>query len=86
MKSIRTLSLVAASAALTLSLTAADPAKAEPLSYGHKDFVPTPEQPVYFRQTHGNYPGATPPLEWWEGTPTTKKVKVGDSGPVNRDV
>jgi hypothetical protein len=47
---------------------------AEPLPYGHKDFVPTPEQPVYFRQTYGNYPGATPPLEWWEGTPTTKKV------------
>ena len=47
---------------------------AEPLPYGHKDFVPTPERPVYFRQTYGNYPGATPPLEWWDGTPTTRKV------------
>ena len=47
---------------------------AEPLPYGHKDFVPTPEHPVYFRQTCGDYPGATPPLEWWEGTPTNKKV------------
>jgi hypothetical protein len=49
---------------------------AEPLPYGHKDFVPTPERPVYFRQTYGDYPGATPPLEWWEGTPTTRKGKI----------
>ena len=47
---------------------------AEPLPYGHSDFVPTPERPVYFRQTYGDYPGATPPLKWWEGTPTIKKV------------
>ena len=43
--------------------------------YGAADFVPTPEMPVYFRPNNGHYPGATPPLEWWEGTPTTRKVK-----------
>ena len=69
MKSIGLLSLMAAAVTLTVSLTAADSAKVEPLPYGHKDFVPTPERPVYFRQTCGYYPGATPPLEWWEGTP-----------------
>ena len=58
-------------------------AVAKDVPYGHKDFVPTPERPVYFRQTYGYYPGATPPLEWWEGTPTTKKVKVaGNPKPV----
>ena len=67
-----------------LALCLAVPAAfaAEPLPYGHKDpvpeqarygaegFVPTSERPVYFRQTFGDYPGATPPLEWWKGTPT----------------
>ena len=48
----------------------------EQARYGAEGFVPTPEQPVYFRQTYGYYPGATPPLEWWEGTPTTRKGKV----------
>ena len=48
---------------------------AEPLPYGRSNFVPTPERPVYFRQNNACYPGATPPLEWWDGTPTTRKVK-----------
>jgi hypothetical protein len=74
---------VAAVAALTVSLSATDSAKAEPLPYAYPDFMPTPDRPVYFRQTCGYYPGATPPLEWWEGTPTTKKIKVaGNLRPV----
>jgi outer membrane protein assembly factor BamB len=48
---------------------------AEPLPYGHKDFVPTPEKPIYFRAGNGEYPGATPPTEWWEGTPVQRDVK-----------
>jgi hypothetical protein len=42
--------------------------------WGTADVQPTPEHPVYFRHTCGYYPGAAPPLEWCEGTPTTKKV------------
>ena len=49
---------------------------AEPLPYGHKDFVPTPEKPIYFRAGNGEYPGATPPLEFWEGTPIQRDGKV----------
>jgi hypothetical protein len=58
-------------------------ARAGEVPYGHRDFVPTPERPVYFRQTFGYYPGATPPLEWWEGTPTMRKATVaGNPKPV----
>jgi outer membrane protein assembly factor BamB len=53
---------------------------AEPLPYGHKDFVPSPEQPIYFRAGNGYYPGATPPLSWWEGTPTKRKVTYQKEG------
>ena len=53
---------------------AATPAAKPGPSWGAVDVQPTPEHPVYFRHTFGYYPGATPPLEWWEGTPTTKKV------------
>ena len=60
---------------LITTLFAGSLSAGEPVPYGHKDFVPTPEQPVYFRQTYGYYPGATPPMEWWDGTPTTRKVK-----------
>ena len=39
--------------------------------YGAADFVPTPETPTGFRADgNGWYPGANPPAEWWEGTPT----------------
>jgi hypothetical protein len=68
---------VAVLVALGLTLTTW---AAEPLPYGHKDFVPTPEQPVYFRQTYGDYPGATPPMEWWEGTPVQVDMKVATGG------
>jgi hypothetical protein len=80
--------LFGTTALMAADLSAVASAKAEPVplaqslvrrslgevGYGHRDFVPTPERPVYFRQTCGWYPGATPPLEWWEGTPTTRKV------------
>ena len=37
------------------------------LPLGHMDFVPTPERPVGWRgDGTGQYPGATPPLEWSE--------------------
>ena len=50
---------------------------AEPLPYGHADFVPTPERPMDFRAGgNGWYPGATPPTGWSEGTP----VQVGMKG------
>jgi hypothetical protein len=42
-------------------------AAAEPLPYGHKDFVPTPERPVGFRgDGSGHFPGTTPPLTFSE--------------------
>lgn len=82
MRSIRILSRVAASATLTLSLTAAESAKAEPLPYGHADFVPTSERPIHFRAGgNGWYPGATPPTEWSEGTPVQVDRKVTFDNP-----
>ena len=72
MNAITKTALVVVLVTLGLVLTA-EPA--EPLPYGHSSFVPTPERPVYFRQNNACYPGATPPLEWWDGTPTTRKVK-----------
>ena len=60
---------------LALAAGAAETPVANPgPTWGAADVQPTPENPVYFRHTFGHYPGATPPLEWWEGTPTTKKV------------
>ena len=82
---------------ITLGLVLTTTPAAEPLPYGHSDpvpeqarygaegFVPTPERPVYFRQTYGYYPGATPPLEWWEGTPTLVGGEITDnSGNVHK--
>lgn len=60
---------------MILTLCLATAAFAGEVPYGSADFVPTPETPVYFRPNNGHYPGATPPLEWWEGTITKKKVK-----------
>ena len=75
-KRIRILSIVAALTALTLSLTAVGSAKAEPLPYGHADFVPTSERPLNFRAGgNGYYPAATPPTEWFEGTPVLVDMK-----------
>ncbi len=66
---------------VTLGLTLAAGAVETPATnpgpaYGHADFVPTPERPVYFRQTLGYYPGAQPPLEFWDGTPTLVDAEV----------
>ena len=44
------------------------------LPYCHADFYPSPARPVYFRMGNGEYPGATPPTEWWEGTPARVKM------------
>jgi outer membrane protein assembly factor BamB len=75
---------------VTLSLTLAAGAAETPATnpgpaYGHADFVPTTERPVYFRQTLGYYPGAQPPLEFWDGTPALvdaeakgRKTKIWD--------
>jgi len=43
---------------------------AEPLPYGHPDFVPTPERPIGFQgDGNGHFPGATLVSEFWEGRP-----------------
>jgi len=54
-------------------------------AWGAADFQPTPEYPVYFRWSLGHFPGAQPPLEFWDGTPVQmdgevkgKKTKVWD--------
>jgi hypothetical protein len=62
--------------AVPAAFAAETPATTKPAGplLGASDFLPTPENPVYFRPNNGHYPGATPPLEWWEGTPTIKKV------------
>jgi len=44
-------------------------ASAESAPYGHPDFYPSPERPVGWRgDGSGRFPGATPPLEWADGT------------------
>lgn len=90
MGSIRIFNIVAASAALTLSLTAADSSAATPsakpgLAWGAQDLQPTPENPVYFRWSLGHFPGAQPPLEFQDGTPVQvdgevkgRKTKIWD--------
>jgi outer membrane protein assembly factor BamB len=55
---------------LVLAAGAAEtPAAKSGPAWGAADVQPTPENPVYFRWCQGYFPGATPPLEWWEGTP-----------------
>jgi outer membrane protein assembly factor BamB len=66
--------IVLVAAVIVTGNVSADQAVAEPVLYGHKDFVPTPERPIYFRAGNGEYPGATPPLEWREGP--VAKIKV----------
>ena len=45
--------------------------------YGAEDFAPTPETPVGFRADgNGWYAGATPPAQWWEGTPTQMMLRI----------
>ncbi len=45
--------------------------------YGAAEFVPTPETPIGFRADgNGWYPGATPPAQWWEGTPKQIMLRI----------
>ncbi len=81
---IHSLCLVAtlASAGLPLAVAVESPAvtpvaKPGP-AWGAADVLPTPENPVYFRWTLGHFPGAQPPLEWWEGTPEQVEVEITD--------
>ena len=50
---------------LALGLAVPAAFAADPLPYGHKDFVPTPERPVGWRgDGTGIFPGAKPPIQW----------------------
>ena len=54
---------------------------AEPVPYGHKDFYPTAERPIGHRgDGNGWYPGATPVVEWWEGTVSEIEMAIPDRG------
>ena len=65
--------------ASSASLLAADSSNPVP-PYGTADFVPTAQTPIGFRADgNGWYPGATPPVEWWEGPPTQAEVQVTGS-------
>ena len=64
---------------------AATPAATPRPAWGAADVQPTPEHPVYFRWTLGHFPGAQPPLEFWDGTPALvdgevkgRKTKIWD--------
>jgi hypothetical protein len=86
------LSAVSSDVALAKSEASAkaEPPAATPVAksgpaWGAADVQPTPENPVYFRWTLGHFPGAQPPLEFWEGTPALvdgevkgKKTKIWD--------
>jgi hypothetical protein len=52
-----------------------------PLPYGHGAFSPTPERPLGFRgDGNGWFPGATPVVEFYEGTPTKAERTIVDRG------
>jgi outer membrane protein assembly factor BamB len=55
--------------------------------YGHRDFYPSPERPIGFRADGtGNYPGATPVTEWWEGAVAedpSRVIRTPDCGSVH---
>jgi outer membrane protein assembly factor BamB len=56
---------------------AASAASAADLPLGHKDFMPTPQRPVGWRgDGTGQYPGATPPIEWSETKNILWKTKM----------
>jgi outer membrane protein assembly factor BamB len=64
---------------LTLACAGSVSAAEQP-RYGAADFLPTPDQPIGFRADgNGWYPGATPPVEWWEGPPALAEVPVTQS-------
>jgi len=65
-------------AALALLILSPLAARAADIPFGHADWKPSPTDPVGFAGQGGNwYPGASPPTEWWEGTPTVAKGKIG---------
>lgn len=49
---------------------------AEPLPYGHQDFVPTPERPIGIHgDGNGHFSGATLVSEFWDGRPEWGEVE-----------
>jgi outer membrane protein assembly factor BamB len=52
------------------------PIASKPL-FGSTDWKPSPTDTVGFcgQQNNNWYPGATPPLEWWDGTPAKVKTR-----------
>jgi hypothetical protein len=83
MKTRTATALLVALAASNLVLTSAARAADEPsvVPIGHADFVPTPEHPIGARgDGMGNYEGATPPIEWWDGTPVQRDVLMQPQG------
>lgn len=48
---------------------------------GHRDFYPSPAQPVGFRgDGSGCFPGATPVTHFWEGTPVRRAIPPAKPG------
>lgn len=71
---------------IALTLTIIGLAAAEGPNLGDKDFYPSDEHPVGFRgDGNGHFPGATPPLNFQEGTAVRKDIpdtgKKGDDAP-----
>jgi len=61
---------------LGLAITGPAANAAEPLPYGHSDFVPTPERPIGIHgDGTGHFPGATLVSEFWDGKPVWGKVE-----------
>jgi len=68
--------LLASGPITAADLSAIASAKAEPLPYGHQDFVPTPERPIGFQgDGNGHFPGATLVSEFWDGRPEWGEVE-----------
>jgi hypothetical protein len=78
---------------LVFEALAADPSPARPpvpstdTPYGAAGFLPTPQRPIGFRGDGGGwYPGACPPVEWWEGTPKLTSMRFArNEGHFDRD-
>jgi outer membrane protein assembly factor BamB len=65
--------LVATLWSVVAAAHAADSTVSVPI--GHQDFYPSPERPIGFRgDGSGNFEGATPPIEWWDGTPIQREI------------
>ncbi len=78
MKSIMIVAGLVVCAVGGMSFSAASPeASLGVPPYGAETFIPSPEAPIGFRADgNGWYPGATPPVEWWEGPPTQSGVPI----------